>query len=330
MLVEELKEARQQIMNNFMPHVRTELGVIADRYDISVLFVGLFGSQAKGYAGPESDYDFYVVYHGKLGQYVKAIDFDTRQFKEEEVLPPQISIDVPYLVLDNPPAQNSPELISSRVEKARVQLNFVSYDAFMRELGDSNLDFRIALDNICISADDKSIEKLAKNFATVSYDPQKYKHTGYSRALKAEVIIKKWKSAENTEAVRRSEVTDCLYRLFMGWAATSVRMIPWLALNRTVTLTQLIDQYLEIMGDDPEIRELREIVPLIASGSWPQAFEEYADNIVNVINRLVPFIKPRPVAIAPTYLVDRSQAAKLTLINKVNETFVGLLLKGGK
>ncbi|BAW19091.1 hypothetical protein [Ralstonia phage RP31] len=327
--LEQQRAAHKAAKQWYLPHVKERLEEIAKQYNITLLFAGLFGSQAKGYAGPDSDYDFYVVYHGPLIQYVKAINFDTRQFKEEDILPPQISFTLKQLhnlsieAISITPGGMAP-MGRCDVRETRIQLNFVSFDFFVQEISRCNLDFRIALDNIQLSWNALEVVTQLHHFAMVSYDPNKYKHTGYGRAAKAVEIIKCW------EEVRRSEVTDGLYRLLMGWAATTSRMIPWLGLNRTLTLGELFDHYLEVMGEDPEVRQLRKIIPLIASGDWSAVFNQYAGVIAAVIDRLIPVIKEREIVNPPTYLVDRGETIKYALINKINETFVAMLLKGGK
>jgi predicted nucleotidyltransferase len=321
-------------MNDWhISQVKNRLEKIAKQYGITLLFAGLFGSRAKGYACPESDYDFYVVYHGPLKQYVKVINYDTRQFNEEDVLPPQISFDAECLTNLSlgeaamnicPGAPPEMAVVTGIIKKTRIQLNFLSFDFFVQEVGRSNLDFRIALGNIKLAWCDETLINSIRLFSKTSFDPEKYKHTGYGRAAKAVTLLK------NRDDVRHSEVSDGLYRLFMAWAATTGRMIPRLKQNDTLTLTELIDSYMEDAPDDDEVRQLYCVLELIVSGNWSIVFLQHSGTIISVIDRLIPAVKARNVIYNPEDTSELGRKIKFEIITKINNDFIALLLKGGK
>lgn len=323
------KEELLVVARDYTESAKVTLEHIAKKYGITLLFAGLFGSRAKGYAGPDSDYDLYVVYHGPLIQYAKVIDWDTRQLMGEPILPAQISFTsrrVENLSINGwsfGPDGVEP-MASGKIIDIRVQLNFVSYDFFVQEINRSNLDFRLALDNIVLKWCNDSLVNLTNRLANCSFDPNKYKHTSYGRASAAAGVIKQW------EEVRRSEITDGLYRLLMGWASTSLTLMPYLAMNRSFTLPELMDYYLDEMGEYAPLRRLRKGIDQLIVGDWKAFFNQYAGDIANAIDHIIPIIKAREIQNPPTYLVDKTLEAKQLLIHEVNTAFVGMLLKGGK
>jgi predicted nucleotidyltransferase len=301
-------------IQQILPVVDAKLREIAETYKIIPLFAGLFGSQAKGYAGPDSDYDLYVVYQGALIQYVKVIDFETNQQRGEESLPTQITIE----------AQRNGSPVS-------VQLNFVSLDFFAQEIGcKSNIDFRMALDHAAWLQDDTeqvlNLISLLNELANSSYDAEKVKHTGLGHASK---VVKKIK---NNEDITPSELTDGLYRFFMAWGVTNKDLLPELGLNKTLTLKELLYAYL--MSENVKDFQVgllhNRLVDELATGKWHQSMVEWKGLFVRVVERLIPVIKERPALVPPPSVVDKSIEHRLQIVNALNEMFVGMLLKGGK
>lgn len=295
--------------------VEAHLRVVAGQYNICPLFAGLFGSRAKDYAGPGSDWDLYVVYQGPLMQYAKLLNAETHQQRGEEALPPQISYE-------------------TRDEAVRIQLNFVSVDFFAQELGRNNLDFRMALDN-CTWArggDEQESSLLVTIFmelaewVSLTYSAEKIKHTGLGRAAK---VIKALKEGQE---VRPSELTDGLYRLFSAWAVTQPQLLPEYVHNRTQTLEDLMRWYLNLENiKDRQVGKLYNcLLPRLRSGDWLEELETWKSEILHTMERLMPIISARPgqmpVALPAASMVEK----RLQVANRLNEHFVKSLLKAGK
>ena len=286
-----------------------KLKEVAHQYVITPVFVGIFGSRAKVYDGPESDFDLYVPYIGKLSQYVRAIEADTRQIEGEDILPPQITI----------------EVVHER-KTVSVQLNFVSLDHYIQELNRSNIDFRMALDNMLVRYCSMPVYCVLKVAAQTAIDLEKIKQMCIGRASKTVALMKSGK------AIKHSEITDGLYRLLYAAITTNVKAFQHIYTNRTPSMAQLLDAYLTNFGGDENTRTTVEaLLTTIRSGQWKDG--DYCDvlsaAIIDTIERVIPLIKERPIMIPENFKYDIEQgiAARMKMISTINTMFIDLLMK---
>ncbi len=318
-----LTKAQQQFEDaDLYSDVDAALDTVAKKYRITPLFAGIFGSRAKDYAGPQSDWDLYVVYQGPLIQYVKALNVKTHQQRSEEVLPPQITIEAG--------ADNA----------SRIQLNFVSLDFFAGQIGSCNIDFRMALDNRVWFNDKRARDPIAcapitrlaillthlEKLARISYDGEKLKHEGMGRASK---VIK---ALQKGEALPTSELTDGLYRMLMAWSATRPEVLDIHVRNMTQTLESLTVSYLNIEGRlDFQMTTLRtQMIPEIQSGKWLEHLDKWQGGLLRILDKLMTVTKPRPAVNLPPIPADQAIAERLELADALNQLFVKMLLEGGK
>jgi predicted nucleotidyltransferase len=309
------KTFERQFGEAFYGMLMREIQAQCDRFHIRPVYAGVFGSQAKGYAGPESDIDLYVVYLGGISQYARMIPADTRQVAEEESVPPQVTLSV----LQRTHADFT-------VDEKEVQLNFVSLDFFVREIGKGNLDFRIGHDNLVIDfMGNDALTKQIDTFAASTFDAERYRHSCAGRASKARGLMK------SGGEIKHSEISDAIYRLFLGWAVTSQRFVSELVLNKTLTLAELIDGYLQDVGQDVNVSFLqRNMLPHLRDGLFKNGHSYWHPSCIRVIDKLHPLVLSRPVIIVPPHLADRSMENYLKQINRLNTRFAEMLLEGGK
>lgn len=275
------------------------------QYNVSCMFAGLFGSRAKGYSGPKSDFDFYVPYVGSIYQCFKAIDVDTREIDGEPVIPAQVTFE-----------------INEGDKPHTVQLNFVPYSHFVSQLGNSNVDFRIALNHITIYKCSSDIIRLFFAFAQSSFDAEKVKFMCLGRAKKtARQII------EGDDLVP-SEVLDSLYRLFL--AARMTNPTNAIKSNRaSMALTDLVDEYFDIYGHNGSLRDMMDLLRYeVSSGKWPENIGDWKQAIALTIEQTIPLIKERPfVSFYSTAHSEKSIHNRLQLVKLINDAQVNLVLE---
>lgn len=307
----------QRFGEPFYDSVRRAIQGHGERYQIRPVYAGVFGSQAKGCAGPFSDIDLYVVYLGPVRQYAKLLDVDTKQVAEEDRLPPQITLPSVYrgeerLTEDHPP----------------VQLNFVSLDFFVREIGKNNLDFRIGQDNLIIDfMGYDSLIRQIDTFAASTFDPEKVRHTCAGRARR---VMHSLRDLVDPDP-RPSELVDALYRLFLAWAVTNTRFISKLVLNQTLTLAELMDGYLEDVGEDKDVAFMRRnLIPHLHDGLFRNAHPYWHNSIIEVIGRIEPLIMSRKTFVVPAHLAERGIEHYLKQADALNVRFAEMLLEGAQ
>jgi predicted nucleotidyltransferase len=292
---------------------RHELMHVAHFYGITPVFVGLFGSRAKGYHGPESDFDLYVPYVGKLGQYVRALDLDTRQVEGEPILPPQITIEVP----------------GANNKTLSIQLNFMSLDHYIQELGRNNVDFRIALDNILLTYCDSSFTNLLHELAAVNVDLENIKNKALGRASKTAAMLRKVEGAQiKGPKIKPSEITDGIYRLLLAAGAVTGLAMPYLFCNYTPNFHSLRQNYLtNVEMDEQSNQTMMGIWMDIKSGAWKDTYEKWGPQVVELIDKLIPIIKAMPVTKAPPGFRETGIETQFAIASKINKAYQELVLK---
>lgn len=297
------------------------------KYEITPLFVGAFGSRAKGYATEKSDYDFHVIYLGPDSKYIKAIDYDLSEHLGKEVLPPQISF---QLVETWGPYQSQPYGEMKFDHKSiEVQLNFIDYADYVKELRRNNIDFRISLSQRVMEfelSERFEIWEMLDRYARAHYDPAAIHHGGYSRAAGAALKV------VGSAGHKRGELVDGLYRLFMSFAATDIESTRDLRENNTLTLDTLVKRYLKAVGDigESDVLLMQSFLPKYLADPAFRFTNPTSDlvlHLTGLIGRLIPIVKSR-FAIKPA----RSQFDQavhdtycLDLINEVNTKMVSLI-----
>lgn len=285
---------------------------VSQTYGINPLFAGLFGSEAKGYSGPDSDIDLYVPYVGDISQYVKAISIDTMQIEGELRLPPQETV-----VFTN-----------SLGKEHSVQFNYESFDHYVQELTRSNLDFRMSLDNILWKKPEMDqLIDLLHTLAAGYFDPEKVKHTTLSRASKALNQLKK------LEVVNPSEITDGFYRLLYAINLVEGDCASIADHNHTRTYRYLLSNYLRIHSNDCDVRAVGEaILGDIGNGLWREYYAKHTPALISVMERLISEYKVRPAqSVSSTdksQPINRTIAGRFVLASEINKAFVQLLMKG--
>jgi predicted nucleotidyltransferase len=190
--------------NHCIQELKDKLEQIKAQYNIEPIFVGLFGSQCKGYAGPESDYDFYVPYIAPIGKYLQAVAVDTLQIEDKEKLPPQISFE-----------------ISDGEKLRKIQLNFIDFPDYIRELTCANIDFNLALDNPYVIYCSKSVLDLIRYLAKVQFNLQKVKEQSLARVRREIARLKSWGNPESKGIPPlASELADGMYRILFAASTT--------------------------------------------------------------------------------------------------------------
>lgn len=284
-----------------------EVTRVAHHYGITPVFAGVFGSRAKGYNGPQSDFDLYIPYVGKLGQYVRALDIDTSQIDGEPVLPPQITVEV--IPLDG--------------RTYSVQLNFVSLDHFIQELTRNNIDFRIALDNILLTYCNKAFIDQLGWLTTIHTDLENIKNKALGRASKTAALLKR----SDLGRIKPSEVTDGIYRLLLAAATVTDVAIPQFFYFRTLTIEYLLSNYIAKIDRQDVLAKgiLEGILSDIERGVWKHSYVQWAPNVILLIDRLIPVIKELPTT--RNTLVDCSMAAHFSMVSSINKAYQELVLK---
>lgn len=285
---------------------------VSQTYGINPLFAGLFGSEAKGYSGPDSDIDLYVPYVGDISQYVKALDIDTTQIEGELRLPPQETV----VFTDTLGKEHS------------VQFNYESFDHYVQELTRSNLDFRLALDNILWKKPESDqLIDLLHDIAATYFDPERVKHSTLSRTSKALNQLKK------LEVINPSEITDGFYRLFYAINLVEGDCLSIANHNHTHTYQRLLSSYLSNHPDDQEVKTLGEAIRAdIADGLWRGHYVKHAQSLISVMERLIPEYKVRLAqSISSTdksQPINRTIVGRFILASEINNAFIQLLMKG--
>jgi predicted nucleotidyltransferase len=292
-----------------------QLKEVAHRYGITPVFVGMFGSRAKGYSGPKSDFDLYVPYIGKLSQYIRALDMDTSQVDGEEILPPQITV----------------EVVGNDNQAYSVQLNFVSLDHYIQELNRCNVDFRIALDNILLTYCERSFIDLLDDLATANADLENLKHKALGRASKTAAMLRPLKPGDIRKGpkLKPSEVTDGIYRLLLAAATVNENVAPCFFYNHTQTLASFLLNYNRGFDRDEMTSALvANILGDISRGVWPETFESWGPAVAEMIDRLIPLIKARDILDwGKMGFIEVDMEGQFKLASRINKAYRDLVLK---
>lgn len=295
----------------FSAEFRRQLGVaiqgIEKEYLITPCKAGLFGSRAKGYATPESDFDLYVPYVAPADLYLKAFDVNTCQIDGDPVVPAQVTIDI---VEDG--------------KTFKVQLNFEPLDHFMRELSKSNLDFRMAVINTVDSYYGKSIFPIFNELLLLNFDLEKIKQVSLRRASAAVHALR------NNNEISLSEVIDGIYRLLITANATSKQNELVTTLGKSETVSSLLADYVAEFGLDNQLVYVVDTVLEARQQGATTMPVAWHNHYLSVMDRLIQEIKARPVVRTTEKDHDRSIDSKLKLVSKANAKFAYLVLVNHK
>lgn len=293
--------------------LKNKLEQIKAQYNIQPIFVGLFGSQCKGYAGPESDFDFYVPYIDPIGKYLQAIAVDAPQAEEKEKLPPQISFE-----------------IYDGTKLRKIQLNFIDFPDYIRELTNANIDFNLALDNPYLIYCSTSVLGLIRYLAKVQFNLEKIKHMSLGRVRKTIGVLKSWDDpTSKAMAPNTSEIMDGMYRaLFASMTTMPDNCSISCFFSQQPTIMVLLENYLNECGYDIEAaRVYNDIYTDIRQGKWQETAFGWKDRIVAVLEKMHENISARNVV----YLEGNPSGIpinkRMAIYVKVNKIFTDLVLE---
>lgn len=294
--------------SNFNIALREQLKVkvmeIAVKYNITPIMAGLYGSRAKGCAGPQSDFDFYVPYVGQVKDYVKALDVNTKQVHAEETLPAQLTF---MMLVEN--------------IEYKVQLNFEDYPHFVSELSKNNIDFQLAVYNeFGIYAHPESIS-LFKELIACKLSLLNIKHHSIDRVRKVLHQLQ-----ENNKRVKPSEVMDGLYRLFMAASAISPVNNCALLDKHDRTLLGLFKSYRAVLYTSPDTTEVVKGILLdVISGKWKDSCGTWSNALITLFSSSMSTMQslPTPNQKKKNY----SPTETLVLYDKINTEFIKILLQ---
>ena len=299
--------------NHCIQELKDKLEQIKIQYNIQPVFVGLFGSQCKGYAGSESDYDFYVPYIGPIGKYLQAVAVDTLQVEDKEKLPPQISFEI------------------TDGEKVRkIQLNFVDFPNYIRELTCANIDFNLALDNPYVIYCSKSVLDLIRYLAKVQFNLEKVKHASLSRVRKTIAELKAWGNPESKAMPpHTSEIADGMYRMLFAAGTTHSSNVHIRSFfDYPVTMTRLLEHYLSDCGLDVEIELVFSgILKDIKQGKWKDTAFGWKDRLISVLEEMHANVAAKDIVHLQGNPAGIPINERMAIYVKINSIFTELVLE---
>lgn len=206
----------------------TNYGVVKEH----ILFAGFFGSQVKGYAGRNSDYDVHVVYLNKPEYYLKALNVDGPVPIPK--LPTQITHfydsvgDIAYI---------NPEKTPS--DAFKIQYNFVEFTEYVKGLTQTYFDYRYSLHNVFYNGDEDLIP-LLQDLARSFMDRQKLRVSSYNRAARYVAAYEPFSKAMKPS---NSELWDALHSFLLGVRLLSRQETSEILQEPTISLYSLLHSH---------------------------------------------------------------------------------------